>query len=85
MPKPVNLIQRVLFGLLVASVVAISETVLYLIWQSRTDGSRRRRAQLKAQTRQKKGDGSDDDEDQEEEQQDVTDGLRRRRARIIDE
>lgn len=47
--------QQVLFSLLVAAVVAISEAVLYLIWDARRSRGRERR-KLKASASAKKRD-----------------------------
>ena len=46
--------KRVLLSFLVAVVVAISETILYIIWQSRRSGKRKRRA---ISSQRKKTDG----------------------------
>ena len=53
--------QRVLFGLGVATLVAIAEASLYLIWQSRRSDSTEKRAKRRmlASARQKKDDGPD--------------------------
>ena len=76
------MLQRVLFALLVASVVAISEALLYLIWQFQRDKSRHRHAQLKAQKRRKKQEDSGEDK-VEQEGEHVLEGLRKRRAGIM--
>jgi len=72
---------RVLFALLVAAVVAISEALLYLIWQSRRDGSRRRRAQFKTEKRRKEDSGDEDGGDE----QIAFDGLRKRKPRAMED
>ena len=64
---------------MVAAMVAISEGLLYLIWQARMDKSSQRGV-LRAQRRGKKGDSGGEDNADEKVALSVSDGLRRRQV-----
>ncbi|KIY69199.1 hypothetical protein CYLTODRAFT_373084 [Cylindrobasidium torrendii FP15055 ss-10] len=79
---------RVLFAFMVGIVVAISEAVLYIIWQSRKEkAAKPKRRVTRAAARRKKDDGGEDEtvsqQDElgkDESHAHVDDGLRRRTA-----
>lgn len=80
------LYQRVLLSLFVAVVVAVSEAVLYLIWQSRKPNTRKTTRRVITSANHKKGDADVDavnasagDTPLELEPSSEHDGLRRRR------
>lgn len=70
---------------MVAAVVAISEGLLYLIWQARRDKSSRQRATLRTRRRAKKNDSGDEDNVDKDLALDVSDGLRKRQVRRANE
>lgn len=85
-----NLLQKVLFALFVASIVGFSETILYIIWQSRHTNKANKK--IKVMTMHKKTDAEYDDNDHLDEGtgirdnvQDVGGQMRRRAGRQSEE